>query len=120
MAVVSLDLSEESLSAATTLGAYRAWARTQEAELQAGLASVGFFDRPADLETSLAYVGRHRSKIKSFIDHSRWRARMQEGVEAALLLFRPPHPAVRLYALVGCGRSDSSAGSSLYSAGSRS
>src|SRR5947208_15769029 len=109
MAVTSFDLAVESLTALTTTSSYREWARSRGADVEAGLAGLGFFDKTHGLDASIAMVNRHRRRIEEFVASGSWRSRIEGAIGDALVLLRPAQPDVRVYTLVGPARSNGSA-----------
>lgn len=106
------DLTDETTShlfAADTAETYRAWAKAQGDDLLAGLAALGLFEEAGLFEKDFAVVGKHRDKIRDFVAKRDWYDRVQRGLQAAAIAINQPGPEVRVFVLVGTGRSNASA-----------
>lgn len=70
MAGTLIDKTDESLDAffkERPIDAYESWARTQDADVLAGLASLGFFVRRDDLPAAFTSVAGHRGRVRELV-----------------------------------------------------
>lgn len=106
------NLAEESLQwlfAPAPSWAFRQWLDAQEPDLLTGLAGLGLFAGPDELEEAVVRVIRHRERIRDLVLRGEWRQALDEGVQRTEIALNQVGPDVRLYVLIGPARSNASA-----------
>src|SRR2546428_4018097 len=112
MAFTVRNLTADSLTwlfAPDPTRAFRSWVDQQEADLRVGVAALGVWAPPTTVGTALEPIVRHRERIREFVLADAWNASVDEGVRSSALALNQVGPDVRLYVLVGPGRSNASA-----------
>jgi hypothetical protein len=89
--------------------AFRSWVDQQEPDVRVGIAALGVWAPQTKVGTALGPVVRHRERIREFVLADAWNAAVDDGVRASALALNQIGPDVRLYVLVGPGRSNASA-----------